>query len=262
LTANAKTPEADRKSLVREFLEKVLGWTVCRLLGRHPPRPDIYAVIQKNGQKAILEIELVEYQVDTSTGEEGGSPGERLNSFWRKVQARLCRRLSKKPVKVEVRVTLKEPSKVKINDAGGFAEELVRLARGFVFPPWGTSTLTAFQPEFHLLARYIRTVTLKKVSYYTFAWTCADASAANVGISPRHVADLVRKKATKTYSWAKKAEKWLLICASGRSVVARAGSPPAPTVWRYPELQAACRNSPFDRVFFCDLPRRWYEVLK
>jgi hypothetical protein len=250
------------KSQVRYFLENVLGLSVRRLLGRNPPRPDIYSVVERNGGTAILEIELVEYQVDTSSGQENGSPGERLNSFWRKVQDSLCRRMSKKPVKVDVRVTLKDASTVKNQKARGFAEELVRLAFGFDFSASDAASLTTFQPEFPLLAQYVRTLTLTKVSFCSIGWTCTDASVANVGVSPKHVASLVRNKGNKTYTWAKNAEKWLLVCASGRTIVGRAGAPPTPATWQDPGLKAACIASPFDRVHFCDLPGRWHKCLK
>src|SRR5688572_16534719 len=100
------------KSLVRFFLEHVLGLSVRRLLGRKPPRPDTYCVVERNGESDILEIELIEYQVDAPIGHGGGSPGERLNSFWGKVQESLRRRLTRRPIEVEVRVTLKHPSAV------------------------------------------------------------------------------------------------------------------------------------------------------
>jgi hypothetical protein len=254
------------KFLVREFLEKNLGLNVIRLLGRNPGpnshRPDIYAAIEKNGGKVVLEIELTEYQVDTQFANAGGSPGERLNSFWREVQESLWRRLSKRPVEVEVLVTLNDPSKVKKVEARGFAEELVRLAREFDFSASRTVSLTAFQPRFPLLAQYVRKLSLKKVGFYSCAWTCTNASAAMVGVIPRHVANLVRKKGNKNYTWAEKAEKWLLLCASGRSIVGHAGPPPNPVAWQDPELQAACKASPFDRVFFWDRVRGWHESLK
>jgi hypothetical protein len=254
------------KFLVREFLEKGLRLNVIRLLGRNPGpnsrRPDIYAVIEKDGGNTVLEIELTEYQVDTPSGKEGGSPGERLNSFWREVQESLWRRLSKGPVKVEVLVTLNDPSKVKKKEARGFAEELVRLARKFDLSASKDALFTAFQPKFPLLAQYVRKLILKKVSYYSFAWTCTNASAAMVGVLPKHVANLVQKKGNKTYTWAKKAEKWLLVCASGRAIVGHGGPPPNPVTWQDPELQAACKVSPFDRVFFWDRVRNWYQWLK
>ncbi len=249
------------KSLLREFLESALGLTIIRLLGRRRPRPDGYAVIEEHGRKAILEIELTEYQADVRTL-EGGSPGERLSNFWRKVQESLCRRLSKNPIEVEIRVTMKDPSKVKSKDARGFAEELVRLARGFDALASEARSLTTFQPEFPLLTLYVRRLTLNKVSFYSFDWTCADASAAMVGVSPKHLTSLVRKKASKNYRCAKNAEKWLLVCASGKSIVGHAGPPPPPTTWQDPELQAVRKAAPFDRVFFWDRVRGWHESLK
>jgi hypothetical protein len=258
--------KAAEKAIVRAFLENVLALHVLRLVGRNPSRyshpADIYAVVERDGGTAVLEIELVEYQVDASDGQEGGSPGERLNSFWRKVQDSICRRLSKNPVEVDARVTLKHPTKVKQKDAQGLAGELVRFVRGFSFAALEPESLTVFPEELPLMAEYVQILTLTKVSHYSIVWTCTDASVAFVGVSPRHVASLIRRKGKKDYTWTKDAEKWLLVCASGRSVFGRAGSQPAPATWQDPELQAACIASPFDRIYFSDLPRRWYEQLK
>ena len=254
------------KFLVRRFLEELLGFKIYRLLARNPGhnshRPDIYAVVEINEGRGLLEIEMIEYQVDVSNGQKGGSPGEKLKSFWLKVTESLRRRLTRKPIEVELSVTLKDPSSVKNKDARDLAEELVRLARGFDFSASKVASIKVFQPEFPLLTEHVRTLTLKKVSFYGIAWTCTNASAAMVGVSSKRVANLVGKKANKTYTWAKKAEKWLLVCASGRSIVGRAGSPPPEQTWQDPELQAVCKTSPFDRVFFCDLPAAWYARLK
>src|SRR5439155_647316 len=128
-----------------------------------------------------------EYQVDVPSGQNGGSPGVRLHSFWRKVQESVGRRLTKNPVEVEVSVTLKDRSRVKINDARDLAAELVRIARRFDLSASKAAALESFQPEFPLLAHYIRTLTLTKVSFYSSGWTCTDASVASVGLSPKHV---------------------------------------------------------------------------
>jgi hypothetical protein len=254
------------KFVAREFLEKVLGLKVLRLRGRNPSGnsqpPDVSAVIERDGAKATLEIELTKYQVDAPSGEAHGSPGERLNSFWRKVQESLRRRLSKKPVQVEVSVTLKDPAAIEQTDARGLAQELVQLARGFESSASPVAVVDTFPAEFPLLRRYIRTLSLKKVGFYSCYWTCSQVSAANVGLNPRIVANLVRKKTKKRYSWAKHSEKWLLVYASGQSVVSNVAAPPTPATWQDLELQAACIAAPFDHVYFCDLPRRWAKRLK
>jgi hypothetical protein len=118
------------------------------------------------------------------------------------------------------------------------------------------------QAEFPLLARCVETLTLRKVSYHGFHWTCTNASAAVVGLLPERVGDIVRRKGNKPYRWARNGEKWLLICASGESVVATAGPPPTPAEWADLDLQAACKASPFDRVYFWDRPHRWHKRLK
>jgi hypothetical protein len=250
------------KCLIREFLTNALDLTVCRLWGRCPPRPDSYAVIERDGASVTVEIESTEYQVDTASGKKGGSPGVRLHSFWRKVQESLCRRLTRKPIEVDVCVTLKDPSKVNPDDSHDFAEELVQLARGFKFPPAGVAKLEVFLPEYPLLAKYVKQARLKKVGFYSIFWTCTNTLAANVGLIPDLVADHIRTKSNKKYKWAKNSEKWLLVCASGGSIVGTAGPPPASVRWQDQGLQDACRASPFDRVYFWDRPHSWSERLK
>ena len=250
------------KSLVRTFFEKVLGQTVRRLLGRHPPRPDVYCVVERGGTTALVEVELVEYHVDTRFGIKGGSPGERLYDFCRRVQDSLRRRLSKKPIKVDVGYTLIDASAVNISEARAFADELVRLARGFDFSVSEVASIEGFQPEFPLLARYVQTMTLRKVNYFAVRWRCTDVSIGSVGASPKIVAALVQRKSKKKYKWAKNTEKWLLVCASGRTIVGHAGPPIAATALQDPDLLQVCQNSPFDRVYFTDLTRGWKVCLK
>jgi hypothetical protein len=271
------------KLLIREFLENVLGMTIRRLQGRSPPRADARAVIKANGRDAVLEIELTEYHVDRPCDQKGGSPGARLNSFWGNVRESLYRRLTRKPINVEVLVTLDDASAVKADKARAFAEELVRFARGFDFPPPGTCTITVFKPQFPrmaeympssedfivrdlrpnfpLLAEFVTRLILTKVSYHALHWTCTNASAAMVGLSIERVKADVQKKANKAYKWGKNAEKWLLICASGGSIVGTAGPQPAPETWQDEELLATCSKSPFHRIYFWDRPHRWQKRL-
>jgi len=272
------------KLLAREFLHDVLGMTIYRLLGRSPPRADCYAVIQRNEQTEIIEIELTEYQVDSLAGQKGGSPGVRLSSFWRKVKESLFRRLSRHRLNVEVIVTLEDASAVKNDIAPAFAEELVRFARGIDLPTTGMCTITVFKPkfarmaaypptsedcfvkdlrpEFPILAKFVGTLRLSKVTYNSLHWTCTNASAAMVGLLPNRLEADVRNKSRKTYKWAKNSEKWLLICAAGDSIVGTACPHLAVDGWQDEELLAACKTSPFDRVYFWDRPHRWHERLK
>jgi hypothetical protein len=278
------TQRVREKLLAREFLHNELGITIYRLLGRSPPRADCYAVIEKNKNREIIEIELTEYQVDTTAGQKGGSPGVRLDSFWRKVNESLRRRLSRKPIDVEVIVTFDDASAVKNSFAPAFAAELVRLARGFDFPASRTCTITVFKPqfprmaeflhtskecivrdlrpEFPLLAEFARTLVVTKVSYNSLRWACTNASAAMVGLLPNRLAADVRNKSSKTYKWAKNSEKWLLICAAGDSVVGTAGPSHLSDGWQDTEVLAACRTSSFDRVYFWDRPHQWHKRLK
>lgn len=258
----SKNQKQVEKYIARQFLEKRLHLHLSRLLACNPPRPDAYAVINGAGYKRVVEIELVEYQVDAPNGKKCGSPGERLYSFWREVQESLYRRLRKNPIKVDVSVTLEEPINIKQNTDRDFGEELVRLGRQFSRDTSNFASLDRFSPEFPVLATHVQKLTLKRVGYFSFAWTCTNASAHMVGISPSLIENLVRKKSKKAYKWSKNAEKWLLVCASGRSIVAHGGPRPDPAIWADPELQRICKTSLFDRVVFYDLIRDWHKDLK
>jgi hypothetical protein len=139
---------------------------------------------------------------------------------------------------------------------------VVRFAQGHEYSHSESAPLPPFQPAFPLLARYVRGLQLWKVDCYS-TWTCTDTSAAHVGLRPDYVADLIKgKSAPGKHAWAENSEKWLLVYASGSPIVASAGSPPSPADWHNPELQAACRDSPFDQIHFWDLPHRWSERWK
>jgi hypothetical protein len=177
-----KSKKQIEKTLVREFLEKILGLPIRRLLAGRESRPDVYAVIETNGEEAVVEIELTEYQVDAPHDEGGGSPGERLRSTWAAVQDSICLRLRKKRIEVEVGVSLKYPYVVHKNDARELAEELVRMARVFEATASPPASLGSFGPEYPLLSRYVHALKMKRVGFYSCHWTCCQASAANVGL--------------------------------------------------------------------------------
>jgi hypothetical protein len=250
------------KSCVRTFLERILGQCVLSLRGRAPPRPDISCVIERNGKRISLEVELVEYQVDARVAGCFGSAGERLNSFWQDVHARLRRRLSKNGPNRAVTVTLKRSTAIRGNDARGFAEELAHFVRALDSTVSATETITTFSQEFPLLSSHVQTLRIKKLDFNRQLWTCTNVSAGNVGVCPRIVSNLVSRKCCKKYQWSRKAEKWLLVCASGRSIVAHAGPAIFAERLRDPELLTVCRTSQFDRVYFTDLTRRWHLRLK
>lgn len=256
-----KRSKAIEKFLMRSFLENGLKLTVRRLLGRKPPRPDGYALVERDGRNVVVEIELTEYQVDAENREKGGSPGVALSRVWRKVQESLYKRLVRSPVKVEARVTLKAPY-IGVRDVRKIAEELVRQAREHSRGRAKTADVTTFGLGFPTLARYVETLHLQKVTYFGFMWPCANASATHVGLLPDHVADLVEAKVTNDYRWSPLSERWLLVCASAASVFETAGPEPFPVEWEHARLECVSAASPFDRVFFWDRAHNWCRVLK
>jgi hypothetical protein len=255
-----KARKGIEKHLVREFFETALRIPVRRLVGRQPPRPDVYCVLRTEGPRALVEVELVEYQIDAAA--KGGSPGERLQTFWDSVQDSLRRRLTRRRIQVEVSVTLKNPSLIRQRDARALAAELVRFARGHNFSSPESDIVEQFPPRCPLLQQYVRQLRLTKVSYYSIGWRCSNASTAFVGLSTATLARLVRTKAEKGYTWAKNSERWLLICASGRAIVGHAGPRPFRHEWQNPDLKVACRASSFDKIYFWDRPGGWHKRLK
>src|SRR5262249_5218033 len=156
-------------------------------------------------------------------------------------------------------VTLHDHVNIKATDIRAFAEELVRFARAFDFPPSGEASPTSFPPDFPLLIQYVHRVRLKKVGYYAAAWSCTNASVANVGFCPDRVAGLILDKSQKRYAWGPNSAKWLLVCASGAAVVGTAGPRLSKSHRQEPEIQAACKASPFDHIYFWDRVHGWSE---
>jgi len=250
------------KLLANEFLRDALGISVTTLVSQSEPRPDVYASVEDNGRMLKLQIELTEYHIDASRRQKGGSPGMRSQRLWRAVQASLGRRLTRAPLNVDVHVRLKDPLKTSESIALPLAAELVEFARRFDFGLSTAAVATAFGAKFPLLREHVHRLRLTKVTFNSFHWTCANISAAAVGLLPDRVAELIESKNRKTYSWFPNAERWLLICASGSAIVGTAGPRPLGPTWRNVRIEAACTSSPFDRIYFWDRPHEWHEGLK
>jgi hypothetical protein len=113
---------------------------------------------------------------------------------------------------------------------------------------------------FPLITKYVRKLTLVNIApLECFHWRCADVSVACVGINLGHVAACIRQKARENsgYQWGGVEQRWLLICASGWPISSRAGPQPEAAKWDAPELQVACRESGFNRVFFYERVCGW-----
>jgi hypothetical protein len=94
-------------------------------------------------------------------------------------------------------------------------------------------------------------------------WHCSNIAAANIGVDRSHLADLVRRKSAKNFTWVPGAEKCLLVYASGGTVTSRAGPlPPNQSIWLDEGLVAACKDSIFDRIYFWERVRTWHKRLK
>jgi hypothetical protein len=253
---------AYEKFLIRDFLESGLNSSLRRLVSRAAPFPDAYAVIAKNAKAVRVQIELTKYHVNIPSGSVGGSKGRRLQSFWNSVQASLRQRILPSSVKIDVRVTLKDSLVIPASDGCKFAAELFQFARDFRFPETEVATAQTFGASFPLLREYVQRLRLTKVNFKSFYWACSNAAAASVALLPTHVASLIEAKTARSYRWAKDAERWLLICASGDSIVETAGPRPPSQTWQDNGVREACASSPFERIYFWDRPHGWYRRLK
>jgi len=249
------------KFLLRDFLARSLDATVIRVLARKDPRPDCYAVVVEDGTRSVIEAEITEYHCDTPNNGAGGSPGERLERQWRTVQDYLLPRLNRRPLKFDVNVSLLHPTKP-IRDTRRFATELLQFVRSARLTSDHRSDLIEqFPPGYPLLSRHISELRLRRSPFPNPLVVCDDASAAFIGLIPERVGQIIRGKSAKNYTWAKNALRVLLICASGNSIVGRAGRPMPDEFWQHPQIRDALALRAFDRVYFWERISGWFKQL-
>jgi hypothetical protein len=249
-----------------EFLRNQLKLNLAELKPAIQEPPDCSAtVINMDGTTTLLDFEIAEYYVDNSEV-GGGSPVKRVSSCWDKVCASLYPQLETLQLPVDVDVRFNEPVSLKNGQDKAFASELIRFAREFC--PGGylePTTHEVFSSEsYPLLNELVERIVLTHLKdTVVIGWHCSNIAAANIGVDRSHLADLVRRKSAKNFTWVPGAEKCLLVYASGGTVTSRAGPfPPDQSIWLDERLVAACKDSVFDRIYFWERVRTWHKRLK
>jgi hypothetical protein len=115
---------------------------------------------------------------------------------------------------------------------------------------------------YQLLNRFLDEMHISKVCHDVFSWTCTNCEAGMMNVDPGRLGDQIKKKSDTSYEWRVGAEKWLLIYASGESIVSQGAPFPDFVDWQYEQLQAPCRDSSFERIFFWERCTRWTKSIK
>ncbi|MFW6119038.1 MAG: hypothetical protein ACOC7S_01735 [Planctomycetota bacterium] len=225
-------------------------------------RPDAHMRVRKQGEELRLGIEHTLYHVDAPPGAEGGSPGHRLDAFWRAVQDSLEERLLPREPQLtaNVHVFLRRDEEPRFSQAEAMAGELIRLAEENLPPEKGGVEMREFSGDYPLLDGYVERVTVTNIApAVSFRWGCADVSVSSVGVQLNHVVRAVNRKAEQChdYDWGKVGGRWLMICAEGIPIVSGGGPYPERVEWRRDDVVAACSSSGFDRVLFYEWHYQW-----
>jgi hypothetical protein len=250
-----------------EFLRNQLRLNVAEIKSAIQEPPDCSASVTNTDETTtLLDLEIVEYYVDNPGDGDRGSPVKRVGSCWDKVCATLYPQLETLRLPVDVAVRFKEPAYLKSGQVPSFASELIRFAREFC--PKGhleRATHGEFSAEsYPLLNELVERIALTHLEgTVVIGWQCSNIAAANVGVNRLHLADFVRRKSAKNFTWVPGAEKCLLVYASGGTVTSRAGPFPLDqSIWNDEKLIAACVDSVFDRIYFWERVRKWQKRLK
>jgi len=258
-----RAEKQENKFFARKFLE-FMGYEVLRLWGRTPPYPDVLAVIAKGTSTMRVAVELTKYHVDVAPSQKGGSPCAQLATFWREVQKSLFRRLyPRRPrLTLDVHVSLKEGVKTRRSEARDLAAELVQFAEENAPNPEEHVALKTFSENYPLMQRYMGCVSIRNVAPgVALDWQRADV--AFVGVRIDTLTERVETKTRKCgkYRWGQVDERWLLMYATGGPAVSGAGPGPQFAQWHDPKLMDACRISGFDKIYFYERVRQWYQQL-
>lgn len=255
----------EEQTYTGKFLRNQLNLNVTELKPAIQEPPDCSATINnKDGTTIFLYFEIAEYFVDIAN--RGGSSIKRVSSFWDKVNAILIPQLERLQLTVDVRVRFSEPILLESNQLVPFVDELVSFAREYC--PRGNLERATFMKSslrsYPLLYKFVQQIDLTYLEgIVALIWQCSNITAAFIGIDQGYLANLIREKSSKNFTWGEKAEKCLLIYASGDTVTSRAGPlPPDVSIWDDLELVAVCRSSVFDRIYFWECVQGWHKRLK
>jgi hypothetical protein len=250
-----------------EFVRQQLNLDVVKVKPAAHEPPDCSAIVSsKDGTTTLLDLELAEYYVDQFKDGVRGSLVRRVGSWWEKVCASLDPQIEAQRLPVLGSVRFKEPVLLKNAQVSNLSNELIRFAQESCPRRHLERTChTEFSPaSYPLLNELVERVYLTYLKgTVAVGWHCSNTAAANIGVDTSHLADLVRRKTAKNFTWRSGAEKCLLIYASGAAVTSGAGPlPPDPSIWDDRQLIAACGESVFDRIYFWERVRKWHKRLK
>ncbi len=224
-------------------------------------KPDVQATVEMGEKRLKIGVEHTDYYVDTKPGES--SPGKQLASTWRQVQTSIRRRISHRPILQHITglVAFKRNRSLPLRHANDLAKELVQLAQDYSVNHSGERTITKFLSNFPLLNAYISKVILIKTDCRNVSWECINVNASSIGVSADEISLIVSQKAPKSFKYcrAQLDELWLVITASASTIFQSTGPCADLVYWESPPLEAACRSTAFDRIFFWDRIYNWYQ---
>lgn len=254
------TDRSLEQETIRAFLS-CAGVEVARF--EHADRPDARVTALIGGNEVGLDIEHTDYYLDRIPGQGGGSKGKRLHEWWAEVQDHLRETITamESPPKVFPLVFLK-PELLRGVRPEQFADELIQFAVDCERA--STSGWVECFPSYRFLSQCVDKIHVQQTICLSFHWPCGNTSAGVVGVNLQRLTAIVQEKTQKSlgYAWRPGSQRWLLISASGNSIVNHAGPHPEFVNWSDAALQQACLESPFDVIVLWDRIRDWYVYIK
>ncbi len=207
--------------------------------------------------------------------QESSSQGQRLLSFWRKVQEEIEKLKSNytQLKMINAFFQLKKDcllySRLNSKMVACFANELVKLVLKesqdshsdiLVIPEWEKRIIDDYK-DYPLMSKYVDRVIIKKGFYGMWG---ADVNACYVGINVEYLCRIIMEKNLKAQKYDRNCldELWLLIAAPHDN--------PFNAMHRFPEqvdfhnhkIIDACDKTPFDKIFFWSSPpHEWYRQI-
>ncbi len=207
--------------------------------------------------------------------QESSSQGQRLSSFWQKVQKEIeDLKLNYPHLKnIKAFFQLKKScllhARLNSEMVRSFADELVRLVLKesqdshsdiLVIPEWEKRIIDDFK-DYPLMSKYVDRVIINKGFYGMWG---ADVNACYVGINVEYLCKIIMEKNFKAQKYDRNGldELWLLIAAPHDN--------PFNAMHRFPEqvdfhnqkIIDSCDKTPFDKIFFWSSPpHEWYRQI-